>query len=122
MLEQPVPTELPAESKLEDLGLGSLSAVELSNRLSTDTGLELPTNLIFDYPTVGALVRYVCAELAARCAGHDPAAPLALLGELDEVLASSPPDGETRSRIVAHLQRIMSGLTAMESAGDAAAR
>ncbi len=90
MLEQPAPTELAAECKLEDLGLGSLSAVELSNRLSADTGLQLPTTLIFDYPTVGALVRYVCAELAARCAGHDSATPLALLGELDEALANSP--------------------------------
>ena len=114
MLEQPVSTELATECKLEDLGLGSLSAVELSNRLSTDTGLQLPTNLIFDYPTVGALVRYVCAELADRC-GHDPATPLALLGELDDALASSPPDGETRSRIVARLQGMLSGLTVTDS-------
>jgi fatty-acyl-CoA synthase len=112
MLEQPLPTELPAESKLEDLGLGSLSAVELSNRLSTDTGLPLPTTLIFDYPTVGALIRYICAELAVPSTGHDPATPLALLGELEEALASSPPDGENRSRIVARLQGIISGLTA----------
>lgn len=69
MLEQPVSADLAAECKLEDLGLGSLSAVELSNRLSTETGLQLPTTLIFDYPTVGALVQYVCAELAARSAG-----------------------------------------------------
>jgi acyl carrier protein len=111
MLEQPVPTELAADCKLEDVGLGSLSAVELSNRLSADTGWPLPTTLIFDYPTVGELVRYICAELAARYAGHDSATPLALLGELDEALAGSPPDGETRGRIVARLQEIISGLT-----------
>jgi fatty-acyl-CoA synthase len=120
MIEQPASTELAAECKLEDLGLGSLSAVELSNRLSADIGLQLPTTLIFDYPTVGALVRYVCAELAPS-AGHS-ATPLALLGELDEVLVSSPPDNETRSRILARLQGIISGLTATESTGDAATR
>lgn len=65
MLEQPEATELAAECKLEDLGIGSLSAVELSNRLSADIGLQLPTTLLFDHPTVGALVQYVCAELVA---------------------------------------------------------
>ncbi|MGH3941371.1 MAG: AMP-binding protein [Pseudonocardiaceae bacterium] len=60
ILEQPVPNELGAECKLEDLGVGSLAAVELSNRLSTDTGFQLPTTLLFDYPTVGALARYIC--------------------------------------------------------------
>lgn len=122
MLEQPMPTELTAECKLEDLGVGSLCAVELSNRLSTDTGLQLPTTLLFDYPTVDALVRYVCAELAAPSAGHDFATPAALLSKLDEALTSSPPDSETRSRIVARLQRIISDLTATDFAEDVAAR
>jgi len=121
MIEQPASTELAAECKLEDLGLGSLSAVELSNRLSADIGLQLPTTLIFDYPTAGALARYVCAELAPSD-GHDSATPLALLDELDEALVNSPPDGETRSRVVALLQRIISGLTATEFTGDVATR
>ncbi|MEV8475762.1 beta-ketoacyl synthase N-terminal-like domain-containing protein [Streptomyces sp. NPDC051173] len=91
------PDALRGDATFKQLGLDSLTAVELRNRLVADTGLRLPTALVFRYPTPAA----IAGHLRERLTGQDRA------GE------SEAPSGARSGPLTA--DTVLSGLTRVEN-------
>jgi acyl transferase domain-containing protein/acyl carrier protein len=81
----------PQQGLLE-LGMDSLTSVELRNRLQTSLGCTLPSTLLFDYPTLESLIDYLAATLG-QAAERSPLQPTTdSLGNLSPNPERSDPD------------------------------
>ncbi|WP_423202394.1 type I polyketide synthase [Mycobacterium decipiens] len=87
VLAHPDPTTLDTDRPFKDLGIDSLSAVELRNTLARHTGLTLAPTLAFDHPTPATLARHLVSAfsltttpttLVTAAAGVDE--PVAVVG------------------------------------------
>ncbi|MFH8369660.1 type I polyketide synthase, partial [Streptomyces sp. NPDC018031] len=73
VLAHPEPGSLELGRSFQQLGLDSLTALELRNGIDTATGVRLPATAVFDHPTPESLVRHLRAELLG--AGGDAPVP-----------------------------------------------
>ncbi|MGW4897290.1 type I polyketide synthase [Kitasatospora sp. NPDC004240] len=76
------PHTLGGGRTFKDLGLDSLGAVELRDRLASATGLDLPASVVYDHPTPEALAERLRGEERA-----EPAGPAAAAEAVDEPIA-----------------------------------
>ncbi|MEW2311544.1 SDR family NAD(P)-dependent oxidoreductase [Streptomyces sp. NPDC006864] len=91
VLDHSDPRTIDVRRGLLDLGIDSLTAVELRNRLNTVTDLRLPSTLVFDHPTSLAVAEYLRGELVGEAV--DPVQ--AALDALEAALSvAGPSDGE----------------------------
>lgn len=82
-----------------DLGMDSLTSVELRNRLQQSLGRELPSTLTFDYPTGRALVDYLAGQLF----GSEPLPPAPELASPAAPTVDSDTDSLTADEIALRL-------------------
>ncbi|GGV14022.1 type I polyketide synthase [Streptomyces spectabilis] len=111
VLGHAAPDHLQWEVSFRDSGFDSLSAVQFRNRLGEQTGLSLPTTLVFDYASPGVLVDHLLERLALTD-GVSKRSALAELDKLEAVLMAVPvdvaADGESgRTEIAARLDAIL---------------
>ncbi|MDF5733208.1 MAG: type I polyketide synthase, partial [Rhizonema sp. PD38] len=57
------PDKIEPRQRLFDLGVDSLMAIELKNRLESSLECSLRTTLLFDYPTLEALIEYLSRKV-----------------------------------------------------------
>lgn len=81
-----------------ELGVDSLSALELRNRISADTGVRLSTTLTFDYPNPAAIAALLFDELALADGGAAPDAEAEVI-RLEALLDAAAVTEEQRSRV-----------------------
>ncbi|MFC7532066.1 SDR family NAD(P)-dependent oxidoreductase, partial [Actinoplanes sp. GCM10030250] len=75
-------------ASFKDLGVDSLTAVELRNRLNTATGTRLPATVVFDHPTPARMAGFLRSTLLGAAAPATPAVttpatadePIAIVG------------------------------------------
>ncbi|QNP67940.1 hypothetical protein IAG43_33225 (plasmid) [Streptomyces genisteinicus] len=117
--------EIEPDRTFRDLGIDSLTAVALRDRLTAATGLTLPATLVFDQPTPVALAEHLGGLLLPDTPdGTADALPSAdELDRLETALARRADDDLDRVRIVMRLESLLSrtrgGATAGPSAGTA---
>ena len=100
--------QIDLRQPLRELGLDSLMAVEMRNALGLLVGANLPVTLLFDHPTIEALVRFLGNEVLLIEASGDVSAPMtgeeetrAQILENVESLSDEEAESVLRSRLEA---------------------
>jgi hypothetical protein len=97
-----------------DMGVDSLTAVELRDRLREATGVALASTVVFDHPTAAALSAHLHDELALGPAAADDL----VLADLERVAASfGSVSDDGRAALTARLQQLLS-LVGHQPGGD----
>ncbi len=85
------PDEIDTQKDFADCGLSSVEAVNLSGDLENFLGCRLPPTLLWDYPTIETLARYLAEDTSPSSTVNPPQTPNqgedaeALLAQLDRM-------------------------------------
>ncbi|MEU7146378.1 type I polyketide synthase [Nocardia sp. NPDC046473] len=97
------PSSVSTDRALRELGLDSLGAMELRNRLVVETGVPMAPAVVFDRPTVGGLAQYLLEHFESAEAAADTSV-LDQLERLGTSLAEETFDARARFEVAARLR------------------
>ncbi|MFJ6615939.1 SDR family NAD(P)-dependent oxidoreductase [Streptomyces sp. NPDC091289] len=106
---QPNLHAIAAAQAFQEMGIDSLAAVQLRNRLTAATGLGLAATLVFDHPTPRDVAGHVLQRLAPAEADVS-AQVLSELDRIDTLLAAVSEDERHRQMVRRRLQSMASRL------------
>lgn len=89
-----LPEAAAPDAPLRDLGLDSLSAIELRNMLTVATGKALPATLAFDYPTITAIAGFLLRHLGLTSEAAPTMTVEHIADAVDEIDAMSDEEAE----------------------------
>ena len=107
ILGHPSGDVLDADQELKDLGMDSVTSVELRNRLSTLTGLKLPSGLVYSHPTCTALAH----NLEERLFGDTEQIVMARIDGIETALAEHEDSELDRAAIARRLRGLLDQLS-----------
>ena len=111
------PSAVAEHRTFAELGVDSLAAVELRNRLSHATGLRLPAVVVFEYATPVALAGHLHESMPAA----DGARTVPVLAELDQLesaLAGAEPAAVDRAKLRMRLTALLAKYGGEEQTGS----
>jgi acyl transferase domain-containing protein len=115
VLDHSASLALDPDRAFRDLGMDSITAVELRDRITVHTGLTLPASLIFDHPTVNDLVALVDEQL--RKSEMDDEAVTSEFDRISAVIRDSKGD-KTRSAVRERLTALIEEIDRMSQQDD----
>ena len=95
------PGDIDPHRAFRDMGIDSLTALELRNHLTAQTSLRLPATLAFDYPAPADLARHLRTEISADVFAEPQV--FTQLAQLESILSEVPAGSEMRADITARL-------------------
>ena len=104
------PATIGTDDRFADIGMDSLSAIELRNRLKAATGLALSPTVIFDHPTPTALAGHVRAELSTPAPSDRLDGAEVVVQQLEDLVATSAWDDEDKAKVAGKLESILASL------------
>ncbi|WP_304453836.1 type I polyketide synthase [Nocardiopsis sp. YSL2] len=99
----------------KELGMDSVTAIELRNRMSALTGLSLPAGLAYSHPTCAALGRH----LEERLFGDTQHIVMTRIDSIEEALTEDEDSAMDRGAVARRLQDLLERLTPRQERVDA---